>query len=89
MRMEKFAHARLMSRLVRPLVSEEHQEFLALALAEYGEELFQLRYNSNYESVVARRVKERLSMDTEYSRILEQVNAMTVDDMELETPNAR
>ena len=82
--MERFAFARILTRLVSAIAPvEEVEQIVGLALSEYGEELFQLRYNSRYESVALRKMRERLRLDTEYNRILQKVDELTVSDEEL------
>jgi len=86
--MERFAFARFLSRLVsisspEPAVAKA----VGLALAEYGEELFQFRYNSRYEPVSRRFLREHLDVEQAQRQILDKVAAMTVTDEELERVN--
>ena len=88
--MERFAFARLLTRIASILVPGDGvQKVMALALAEYGEELFQFRYNSRYETVAARALKNSLNVETAQKQILDKVAAMTVPDEELEKNYAR
>ena len=88
--MERFAFARIFTRLVSALaLTPEVEQIVGLALSEYGEELFQLRYNSRYESVALRKMRERLQLDTEYNRILQKVDELTVSDEELKGHDGR
>lgn len=87
-KMAQFAFARFLSRLVS-IASPEPSvtKAVGLALAEYGEELFQFRYNSRYESVAKRFLKEHLDVERAQRQILDKVAAMTVTDEELESVN--
>jgi len=87
-KMERFAFARFLSRLVAISSPEPGvAKSVGLALAEYGEELFQFRYNSRYEPVAHRYLKEHLNVEQAQRQILDKVAAMTVTDEEMERIN--
>jgi hypothetical protein len=69
---------KVLVRLLAPLsgTSSEGQHLL---LMEYAEELFQLRYNSRYVSVLQRRLREVRNVRLEEERLLRKVEKLTVE----------
>lgn len=76
-RNEKFAFAQLLTTLVASLGVP--MERIRPTLIEYGEELYQFRYNSRYESAARRIEEERLKREANDLEILAKVDAMTVE----------
>lgn len=77
-RNEKYAFAKVLTRLLAPL-SKMDEEVQYLTLMEYAEELFQLRYNSGYVPIFQRQTQERKNLRLEEARLLSKVEKMTVE----------
>ena len=76
---EKIAFARLLGNLLGPL-SGMDQEKITLYVSEYAEEVYQLKYNWEYQVVRSRVAHEQKTAQDEDLRILERVAAMTVKE---------
>jgi len=55
-------------------------------LEEYREELFQFRYNYRYETYHSKVVVKRLKQHLETDRMMQRLDAMTVEDKDIPKP---
>lgn len=78
-RMEKIAFAKFLGNFLGPLCGMTEKQ-TALNVAEYAEEIFQLKYNWGYETLRKRVVREKQIAHNEDLRILQRVAAMTVTE---------
>jgi hypothetical protein len=76
---EKVAHARLFAQILGAGFKIK-SEGVDLLLEEYAEEVHQMRYNSKYQTAIARTIREKARQSEEDLRILEKVKQMTVED---------
>ncbi len=76
---EKFAFAKYLSVFLEPMSGLKKEDTIK-ALADYGEELYQLKYNYNYESIRTRLDRVRTEHKLDDMRLLDKVSAMTVED---------
>ena len=76
---EKVAFAKFLGALLGPL-SDLEPEKIMLLVAEYAEEVYQLKYNWEYQALRTRVVREKQIAHNEDLRILKRVEAMTVTE---------
>lgn len=78
-RMEKVAFAKFLGNFLGPMSGLSEKKVM-LNVAEYAEEIFQLKYNWKYKALRTRIAQEKQIAHNEDLRILRRVAAMTVTE---------